>query len=74
MVRFTYYLYRFACRVETAFAGGLCLCPGEGGLLTNVYIDSFNLYYRALKDTPSRLLGVRMLAYTPVTAGVMPVT
>ena len=27
---------------------------GSGPLLTNVYIDGFNLYYRALKDTPFR--------------------
>ena len=31
-------------------------------MITNVYIDGFNLYYRALKDTPFRWLDLRMLA------------
>jgi len=31
-------------------------------LITNVYIDGFNLYYRALKDTPFRWLDLRQLA------------
>ena len=31
---------------------------------TNVYIDGFNLYYRALKDTPFRWLDLRKLAET----------
>ena len=31
---------------------------------TNVYIDGFNLYYRALKDTPFRWLDLRRLAET----------
>ena len=30
-------------------------------MLTNVYIDGFNLYYRALKDTPFRWLDLRNL-------------
>jgi len=30
-------------------------------LITNVYIDGFNLYYRALKDTPFRWLDLRRL-------------
>ena len=29
---------------------------------TNVYVDGFNLYYRALKDTPFRWLDLRKLA------------
>ena len=29
---------------------------------TNLYIDGFNLYYRALKDTPFRWLDLRELA------------
>ena len=29
---------------------------------TNIYIDGFNLYYRALKDTPFRWLDLRKLA------------
>ncbi len=33
-------------------------------MLTNVYIDGFNLYYRALKDTPFRWLDLRKLAET----------
>ncbi len=31
---------------------------------TNVYIDGFNLYYRALKDTPFRWLDLRKLCET----------
>ncbi|MCY4447484.1 MAG: NYN domain-containing protein [Chloroflexi bacterium] len=31
-------------------------------MITNVYIDGFNLYYRALKDTPFRWLDLRQLA------------
>ena len=31
-------------------------------LLTNLYIDGFNLYYRALKDTPFRWLNLYILA------------
>ena len=31
---------------------------------TNVYIDGFNLYFRALKDTPFRWLDLRKLAET----------
>ena len=30
-------------------------------MITNVYIDGFNLYYRALKDTPFRWLDLRKL-------------
>ena len=33
-------------------------------LITNVYIDGFNLYYRALKDTPFRWLDLHKLAET----------
>ena len=33
-------------------------------MITNVYIDGFNLYYRALKDTPFRWLDLRRLAET----------
>ncbi len=29
---------------------------------TNVYVDGFNLYYRALKDTPFRWLDLRKLS------------
>ena len=31
-------------------------------MITNVYVDGFNLYYRALKDTPYRWLDLRRLA------------
>ena len=31
---------------------------------TNIYIDGFNLYYRALKDSPFRWLNLRKLAET----------
>ena len=33
-------------------------------MVTNLYIDGFNLYYRALKDTPFRWLNLRKLAET----------
>ena len=33
-------------------------------VITNLYIDGFNLYYRALKDTPFRWLDLRKLAET----------
>ena len=28
-------------------------------MITNLYIDGFNLYYRVLKDTPFRWLDLR---------------
>lgn len=31
-------------------------------MITNFYVDGFNLYYRALKDTPFRWLNLRRLA------------
>lgn len=31
-------------------------------MITNVYVDGFNLYYRALQDTPYRWLDLRRLA------------
>ena len=34
----------------------------EQRLITNLYIDGFNLYYRALKDTPFRWLDLQSLA------------
>ncbi len=37
---------------------------GSDRVITNVYIDGFNLYYRALKDTPFRWLDLRKLAET----------
>ena len=36
----------------------------ERRLIANLYIDGFNLYYRALKDTPFRWLDLRKLAET----------
>ena len=30
-------------------------------MITNIYVDGFNLYYRALKDTPFRWLNLRKL-------------
>ena len=33
-------------------------------LITNLYVDGFNLYYRALKDTPFRWLDLRKLGET----------
>ena len=31
-------------------------------MITKVYVDGFNLYYRALKDSPFRWLDLRELA------------
>ncbi len=33
-------------------------------MITNLYVDGFNLYYRALKDTPYKWLDLRRLAET----------
>ena len=33
-------------------------------MITNFYVDGFNLYYRALNDTPFRWLDLRKLAET----------
>ena len=52
--------YRFDGRVEAASNSGLCLFVPP--MITNFYIDGFNLYYRALKDTPFRWLDLRRLA------------
>ncbi|MCY4424474.1 MAG: hypothetical protein OXC06_15540 [Acidimicrobiaceae bacterium] len=35
-------------------------------MITNLYVDGFNLYYRALKDTPFRWLGFGIDAITGV--------
>ena len=63
MVLCKYHPYRFDGRVETASNGGLCLYE-RAPLITNLYIDGFNLYYRALKDTPFRWLDLRKLGET----------
>lgn len=52
--------YRFDGRVEAARNGGLCLLYLR--MLTNIYVDGFNLYYRALRDTPFRWLDLRKMA------------
>ena len=39
-------------------------------MITNLYIDGFNLYYRALKDTPFRWLDLRRLAETLFPPGL----
>ena len=56
--------YLFGGRVETAPVA-VSVFVYRAPLLTNVYIDGFNLYYRALKDTPFRWLDLRKLAETP---------
>ena len=33
-------------------------------MITNLYIDGFNLYYRAVRGTPFKWLGLRKLAET----------
>ena len=61
MTYFTYPPYRFGRRVETASKAVSVFLSGAS-LITNVYIDGFNLYYRAVKDTSFKWLDVRMLA------------
>ena len=50
-------------RVETAVWRSLFLKLGLT-VITNFYIDGFNLYYRALRGTPFRWLDLRRLAET----------
>ena len=40
------------------------VCLARQRLITNVYVDGFNLYYRALKDGPFRWLDLRKLTET----------
>ena len=54
---------RFAGRVETALVA-VSVFVVRPRLITNVYIDDFNLYYRALKDGPYRWLDLRRLVET----------
>ncbi|MDE0066017.1 MAG: NYN domain-containing protein [Acidimicrobiaceae bacterium] len=67
-VGFIHHPYRFDGRVEAVLRGGLCLSADilaeAAVLITNLYIDGFNLYYRALKDTPFRWLDLHKLAVT----------
>ena len=60
MTYFTYPPYRFAGRVETAFQAVSVFLSGPR-LITNVYIDGFNLYYRAVRGTPLKWLDLRKL-------------
>ena len=55
--------YLFGGRVETALVA-VSVCLARQRLITNVYIDGFNLYYRALKDGPYRWLDLRRLVET----------
>ena len=51
-------------RLRTVF-GSLRLCARRTkrrALLTNVYVDGFNLYHRAVEDTPYKWLDLRRLA------------
>ena len=48
-------------RVETAELGGLCLFLEER-LITSVYVDGFNVYYRAVRGTRFKWLDLRKLA------------
>ena len=54
---------RFGGRVETALAA-VSVFVARQRLITNVYVDGFNLYYRALKDGPHRWLDLGKLAQT----------
>jgi hypothetical protein len=42
------------------FTGGFCIFGGPD-LITNVYIDGFNLYYGSLRNTPYRWLNLETL-------------
>lgn len=44
---------------EAALTGGFCIL--EVSIKTNVYIDGFNFYYGALKNTPHRWVNLRKL-------------
>ena len=63
MAKFHHPPYRFDGRVETASKAVSVFLSGPG-LITNVYIDGFNLYYRAVRDTPFKWLDLRKLAET----------
>lgn len=62
-MHFHYHPYLFGGRVKAVLQDGLCLC-WERSLITNLYVDCFNLDYRALKDTSFRWLDLRRLAAT----------
>lgn len=52
----SYFPCRFGCRaLRPPNLGGLGIC---GVLYTNIYIDGFNLYYGAVKNTPYKWLNV----------------
>ena len=53
--------YCFGGRVETALAA-VSVFIRQQRLITNVYIDGFNLYYRALRRTSFKWLDLRRLA------------
>ncbi len=63
MAGWLYHPYRFDGRVETA-RKAVSVFKAELHVRTSVYIDGFNLYYRALKDTPFRWLDPRRLTET----------
>ncbi len=52
---------RFGGRARSRSArGGFCI-SGKDDLITNIYIDGFNLYYGALRNTPCRWLNPERL-------------
>ena len=53
---------RFGGRAQGCLPAALAFLWGLPVIRTNVYIDGFNLYYRALRRTPYRWLDVRRLA------------
>ena len=61
MIHLRYHPYRLGGRAETAVKA-VSVFVWEHRLITNLYIDGFNLYYRALKDGPFRWLDLRKLA------------
>ena len=61
MAAYNYNPYRLGDRVETVLVA-VSVFVGERLLITNLYIDGFNLYYRALRGTPFKWLDLQQLA------------
>ncbi len=61
MATYNYNPCRLGDWVETVLVA-VSVFVGEGRLITNLYIDGFNLYYRALRGTPFKWLDLQQLA------------
>ena len=54
--------YHFAGRAQGCRKAALAFLWSANLIRTNVYVDGFNLYYRALRETPCRWLDIGQLA------------